>query len=404
VSVVPGDNPPRLRDCGAVHGYVKRVCFKTGPPQLVGIELEWLVGIAGSPRERVPLTFLRSLLDPLPPPPNGSRITYEPGGQLELSSPPVPGPSAAWHLLSADVEYIRRPLEAAGLILLPTAIDPYRPPHRQLQHPRYGAMEAHFAALGPEVGAVMMTSTAATQVNVDIGSDDADAVRRWRLLHHIGPTLSAAFANSPVHSGTVTGWKSTRQHVWQSLEPQRTHACGGEDPVGGWAEYALDADLMLRRRPHEDWSLPPGTPFRAWLEESDPPTTEDLEYHLTTLFPPVRPRGWYEIRYLDALPLRWWPVPTAVLCALLDHPEASEAAASTTRHDWVAAARCGLSDPAIASSARTVFDAAAAVLPRTEDPSLVDLVADYATHYVHLARTPADDLLDNPSPATWEVA
>ena len=29
-----------------VHGYVGRVCFKTGPPRRVGVELEWLVADA----------------------------------------------------------------------------------------------------------------------------------------------------------------------------------------------------------------------------------------------------------------------------------------------------------------------------------------------------------------------
>mgnify|MGYP000225654865 CR=1 FL=1 len=38
------------------------------------------------------------------------------------------------------------------------------------------------------------------------------------------------------------------------------------------------------------------------------PTTDDLTYHLTTLFPPVRPRGWLELRMIDGLPPEWWPV------------------------------------------------------------------------------------------------
>ncbi len=47
------------------------------------------------------------------------------------------------------------------------------------------------------------------------------------------------------------------------------------------------------------------------------PTLADLDYHLTTLFPPVRPRGYVEIRCLDALPDRWWPA-VAALTATLD--------------------------------------------------------------------------------------
>ncbi|MGZ4503835.1 MAG: ergothioneine biosynthesis glutamate--cysteine ligase EgtA [Nocardioidaceae bacterium] len=400
MSVATRDTPAQLRSGEAVHGYVKRVCFKTGPPELVGTELEWLVAFADAPQDPVPIALLRRLLDPLPPPPNGSRITYEPGGQLELSSAPAPGPSAAWHLLDADVAYVRRPLEEAGLVLLPTAIDPYRTPQRQLEHPRYAAMEAHFAAIGAAAGPVMMTSTAATQVNLDIGHDRADAARRWDLLHRVGPTLSAAFANSPVHAGTATGWKSARQRVWQDLDPQRTHVCEGPDPAASWAEYALDADLMLRRRPHDDWSMPPGISFRAWLaDDADGPTTADLEYHLTTLFPPVRPRGWFEVRYVDALPLAWWRVPTAVLSVLLDDPESAEVAAGVATHDWRTAARLGLSDPAIAATARTLFAAAVTALARREEPALVDLVRGYADTYVDRGRCPADDPFPLDAPA-----
>jgi glutamate--cysteine ligase len=412
VSVVTRDTPTRLHDCAAVHGYVKRVCFKTGPPHLVGTELEWLVAFEDAPEDIVPIGLLRSLLDPLPPPPHGSRITYEPGGQLELSSPPARGPSACWRALAADVAHVLPPLRNAGIALLPTAIDPYRRPHRQLVHPRYDAMESHFAAIGAHLGPVMMNSTAATQVNLDIGADDADAARRWRVLHAIGPTISAGFANSPIHAGVDTGWKSMRQRVWQQLDPQRTRIPAGPDPVRGWADYALDADLMLRRRPRsEDWTMPPGKNFRAWVTGTgdDLPTTDDLEYHLTTLFPPVRPRGWLEVRYVDSLPLRWWPVPTAVLSALLDDPEAGQAALDATagvsglahrtngngrRTDpWEVAARVALEDPTLATAARTCFEAAEAALVRAgADPELVDLVRDYTSTYVAAGSCPADDL------------
>ena len=49
-----------------------------------------------------------------------------------------------------------------------------------------------------------------------------------------------------------------------------------------------------------------------------PPTEDDLAYHLTTLFPPVRPRGWFEVRYLDAQHPRWWPVPVVLLATAVD--------------------------------------------------------------------------------------
>src|SRR4051794_19907999 len=148
MTVLGRDTTERLRDCAAVQGFVERVCFKTGPPGLVGTELEWLVAFEDDPTDAVPLPLLRDLLDAAGPPPRGSRITYEPGGQLELSSLPFPGAGACWQALAEDVAHVRRPLESAGIRLLPTALDPHRLPSRQLHHPRYDAMAAYFAAAG----------------------------------------------------------------------------------------------------------------------------------------------------------------------------------------------------------------------------------------------------------------
>jgi glutamate--cysteine ligase len=400
MTVMGRDTSERLRDCAAVQGFVEKVCFKTGPPGLVGTELEWLVARAADPTDPVPIDQLRDLLDAVGPPPRGSRVTYEPGGQLELSSPAFPGVTACWQALGEDAEHVRRPLAAAGLRLLPTAIDPYRAPARQLLHPRYDAMEAYFAAVAPDAagwGSTMMASTAALQVNLDIGHDDADARRRWALLHTVGPTMVATFANSPVHAGQDTGWRSGRQRVWQHLDPQRTATPQGPDPATAWADYALDARVMLRRRDGTDWSVRPGPTFRDWVESDDGPTPEDLEVHLTTLFPPVRPRGWFEVRYLDAQPWDWWPVPMAVLSALLEDPAASAAAdrACTGLDDWTAAARDGLAAPGLHTAALACVDAALpALVRRGEHPELVALVAAFRDRYTLLGRSPADDPLE----------
>ena len=402
VPVIGRDTSERLRDCAAVQGYVERVCFKTGPPGLVGTELEWLVAFADDPSTPVPIPLLRDLLEASGPLPRGSALTFEPGGQLELSSRAYRGPTACWQALGQDAEHVRRTLAAAGVVLLPTALDPHRLPHRQLVHPRYDAMEAYFAAAGPdsaETGPVMMTGTAALQVNLDIGRDQDDAGRRWRLLHVVGPVMIAAFANSPVHAGRHTGWKSGRQQVWQRLDRERTTMPTGTDPASAWTRYALDAHLMLRRRDGDDWSVEHGTTFHDWLDSDDPPTESDLEVHLTTLFPPVRPRGWFEVRYLDAQPWRWWPVPMAVMTGLLEDARASAvAAAACERHDdWVVAARDGLAGPGLRDAALTCFDAAVSALRRGgEHPDLVDRVVEFRERYVAAGRSPADDPTDEP--------
>jgi glutamate--cysteine ligase len=397
MTILGRDTTARLVDCAAVRGFVERVCFKTGPPGLVGAELEWLVAFADRPTEAVPIHHLRELLDAAGPPPRGSTITYEPGGQVELSSPAFSGATACWQALDEDAVHLRATLAAGGIRLLPTAIDPFRAPHRQLSHPRYDAMETYFDAVGDGLGPVMMTSTASVQLNLDIGSDPADRDRRWQLLHTVGPTMVAAFANSPMHAGQRTGWKSARQRVWQGLDPQRTRMPVGADPVQAWTDYVLDAQVMLRERDGTDWTLDVGPTFRDWLAAEDGPSADHLTQHMTTLFPPVRPRGWFEVRYLDAQAWEWWPVPVAVLTALLEDPVASQDAVLACRglDDWAGAARDGLGSPGLHAAAVACFAAAVAALDRMgEHPELVARVAAFRDRYTCPGRSPADDPLE----------
>ncbi len=381
----------------SVHGVVRKICFKTGPPSLVGAELEWLVGRRDDPRAVVPLVELTALLRAAEPCPGGSRITLEPGGQVELSSVAAGDLPTLRTALSADVTHLRTVLLAAGLDVVPRASDPHRPPLRQLRAPRYDAMEAYFDRLPHRLGRVMMTGTASVQVNLDAGADHVDVARRWHLLHTVGPTLTAAFANSPGHRGPTRGWRSARQAVWWGLEPRRTHPPVGEDPVAAWADYALQAPVMTVRTADGPWAVGAGFSFEDWAEGRvtglRPPSEDDLVYHLGTLFPPVRPRGWFEVRYLDAQGPRWWPVPVAVLATLLDHPDSALADAVTeacepVAGEWLLAARAGLTDQRLEKAARVVFEQ---VGTRIADPGLRDLVAQFEDEYVAQGRCPAED-------------
>lgn len=362
----------QLHDCDSVHGYVSRICFKNGPPTRIGAELEFLLAGA-DPRRSVSLARVRAAFLQAPHFPGGSRLTFEPGGQVELSSPPATGLTSLVLDLQRDLDHLLHVLDDAGLSVLETAVDTCRPPRRQLNSRRYDAMEAYFDELEAEVpvahrvGRAMMSSTAATQLNLDIGMDHA---ARWHLLHDLGPVMIAAFANSPQH-----GWKSSRQRIWQRLDPARTAPPVGLDPVTAYSEFVLDAPVMLHRGRGR---------FRDWVLSADPPTTDDLAEHLTTLFPPVRPRGWFEVRYLDAQPLEWWAVPIAVMTALLDDPlAAAEAAvaAAPARGRWSTAGRVGLEDPVLHEAARRCFSIALESLGR-HDPLLVGLVSRFADQQV----------------------
>src|SRR5580693_2354581 len=391
-----------------VHG----IAFKTGPPQRVGVELEWLVRDPGDPAQPVRAEQVAAALAPfeagtlaskqgypepeqrivryqIPALPSGATLTVEPGGQLELSSAPAVTLGELVEVTGRDLAALRDAAAAAGLELCGYGLDPLRPPRRVLDLPRYAAMEKFFDRDGPW-GRQMMCGTASVQVCLDAGDDGAGESgyrSRWRLLHAIGPVLVAAFANSPLRDGRPTGWHSARQQVWANMDPGRTRApaldASDGDPRDVWAAYALDAELMCVREPgSHDWTAPAGVTFRDWLRDGGSgtlraPTAEDLDYHLSTLFPPVRPHGHLELRMIDAQRDNGWIVPAAVASALADDERAADAAMAAAEpvwdgpadDPWLRAARSGPGDPLIGRASRQCFEAADAALGRSGAPA-----------------------------------
>ncbi|MFI7250743.1 ergothioneine biosynthesis glutamate--cysteine ligase EgtA [Micromonospora chalcea] len=379
-----------LGDEQAARGHLARICFKTGPPTLVGVELEWTVHDAADPARPVDRERLRRALgrhspvtlDPTSPADElrrASAVTVEPGGQVEISAAPRPSVAALVLATEADVAELRARLDAAGLVLGRSGIDPWRLPRPVVETPRYRAMRCAFDRRGP-AGRAMMYSTAGLQVCLDAGEPEHLA-QRWAAAHAVGPPLLAAFATAGRHAGRATGWASARMATWLAIDPARTRPVwsperADEDPVAAWTGYALAAPLLCVRGDGPDWTAPPDVTFADWLAGAlpRPPTTDDLEYHLSTLFPPVRPRGYLELRYLDAQPGAAWTVPLAVLAALFADPATTRdalAAAAPVADRWRAAARCGLAERPLATAAAALFDLALTALPRLDLPPAI---------------------------------
>ncbi|MEV6607624.1 glutamate-cysteine ligase family protein [Kutzneria sp. NPDC051319] len=208
--------------------------------------------------------------------------SFEPGGQLELSPAPRPSVDALVGDLRAMLRRATELASARGIRLETVGVNSYHGSAEvplRAPSPRYLAMQEAFDEIGP-AGRRMMRLTASLQIAVDLLPGLAGR-EQWLVATLAGPPLAAAFDTSD----------GERTRIWQGVDLRRTGYDGRHfdiaDPVGAYQAFATAA---------------PRLPI---------PETADPGYHLSTLFPPVRPRGGYlEIRYLDAQPL--WRVGDAI--------------------------------------------------------------------------------------------
>jgi glutamate--cysteine ligase len=235
-----------------------------------------------------------------------TRLTLEPGCQLEMSGGVHADLDAAERELSGFLTAIEDVSAPLGLLWMGVGMQPFAPLHAipWLPKKRYAIMREYLPRRGGR-GLIMMKQTACIQVNLDY-SDEADAMDKMRTAMGLTPLVTALFAHSPLTEGTPNGFLSARAWAWRDTDPDR---CGLLPFVfregagfGDYLDYALDVPLFFVVRGGR--YLPGGgRTFRDWIRgrvEGGPPTLEDFETHLTTLFPEVRLKHYIEVRGADS--------------------------------------------------------------------------------------------------------
>lgn len=323
--------------------------------------------------------------------PGRGSISHEPGGQLEFSADPHGSVTTLLDTLRAVLLPLGAAAADAGIELLSVGIDPHNPVERvplELTGARYARMAEHFARIGP-AGARMMRRTASFQVNLDWGPPE-EAWLRWRVLNAAAPYVTAIFANSSVYAGRATGHRSFRAAQWRQLDPQRTGIffCGPDAPAE-YRDWALDAPAIL---------LDGDAPFGERMRD---PTVglPEWQAHLSTLFPEVRPKGFLEVRSLDAVPPAWYAAPLALLSGLVYDPAslraATELLGTPSPAKLVRAGEAGLADPALARGARELWDLGLAGCERLGtgwiSGAALQEAREFAEVYTRRGRSPADD-------------
>jgi glutamate--cysteine ligase len=404
---------------------LRELAFRLGrarPPRRIGAEVE-LIPVSADARLPVPIQSDAGLSTlPLlrrhaarhcwreePSPygvpkfvlPDGGVVSYEPGGQIELSAPASRSLDGLLSSLRNAVLPLRDLCRDEGVDLLSVGIEPNGSVDDlplQLPGRRYVRLTAFMEAMGTG-GTRMMRQTAAFQTSLDWGPCPLDT---WCLLNTAAPCIVAIFASSPVHLGAPTGDRSFRARVWRELDGGRTglFPCG-PDPVAEYLAFALRAPAIL---------LGEGDAWPSFAERNARglATLGDWHTHLTTLFPEIRPKGFVEVRSPDAVAPEWYAAPLVLLAGMTYDPPAARAAAdllgAPSADRLARAGRDGLADAEIGPMARDLFqiafEGAERLGARFVSGSALDEARAFFDSYTRLGRSPADDVLASFSSST----
>lgn len=275
------------------------------PGQGIRALLEGLASFGWQPVEEngVPIALHRG----------ASKVTLEPGGQVELSGAPhrnvhqVRQETLDWHA------ELRQVVTDLGLRFLAIG---HQPKHRREDLPwmpkqRYQIMRNLMPRQGT-MGLDMMQATSSLQVTLDFSSE-ADMVKKFRVALALQPLATALFAYSPLSQGRSSGFLSLRDHIWHDTDPQR---CGSLPFVFAegmgferYVDYLLDVPMyfLIRDGKYIDTK---GQSFAQFLSDGLPalpaerPRLSDWILHLTTVFPQVRLTRYLEMRGADSGEIR----------------------------------------------------------------------------------------------------
>ena len=344
-------------------------------------------------------------------------ITFEPGGQIEISSAPFPCLSEAVERMHLIDDKLKKHLRGFGIELVATGINPWYTPDEiglQMNKPRYEAMNKFFSRIGP-FGPRMMRQTCTIQVNLDFGATGDEMARRYALSLMLAPFAGAMFANSPVVDGKETGDKGFRSRVWLNLDPSRT---GARSPEGilrrldkdSCVEYYWDfvrsAKVVFVEA--AGYAVPDnGLTWDQWMAGPWMGVSPDMaafETHLSLLFPEVRPRGFLELRSVDCQATPWMAAPAAFWTGLIYDARARDEAISVLEpfqgqiEMLLHKVPEGFKNLELATTSARLMEIAIEGLDRLPDcfrGAESDLVLRrFYEHFTARRRVPADDLLD----------
>lgn len=234
---------------------------------------------------------------------DGNAISFEPGGQFEISTKPF------LDIADIDLEYQKVFEEVSGLLMDKQALVSlgYHPKTKiddleLLPKERYKLMYNYLHSQG-NMARNMMKGTASTQVSIDFESEE-DFIKKYRVANFLSPFIARLFDASPIFEGDLYPDKNLRINIWENTDPSRCKLPPGS--LDERFDYRHYAKYIMNTKP----ILMPtdqGIKFTkdrtlSMLSKSNFLSDEELEHAITMVFPDVRLKNYIEIRVADALP------------------------------------------------------------------------------------------------------
>lgn len=271
-------------------------------------------------------------------------ITLEPGGQIELSAPPVKTIFEVETLINeflADLKRMEEFFPAAAFLAF--GIQPFSRLEDigMVPKKRYELMASYLGKRG-SMALQMMKMTATNQFNFDYLSEE-HAMASLRTVLALSPIISALFANACFSEGKTNGYLSKRQEIWRHTDSDRSGIpeCFLEEgrTFRDYLEYILEMPLMFIVR-EGAWHALDRVTFRQFIKngfQGQFATLQDFEMHLSTAFPDARLKQYLEVRGMDGQSPPLIPALAAFWKGILYEPKTREKA-------WALVARSSKQD------------------------------------------------------------
>jgi len=240
-----------------------------------------------------------------------SKISLEPGAQIEFCSTPAPTPAALLKELCGYFAVLRRLSQHFQVSWLDLS---YFPVGRAAEVPllpsaRCATIDRYWQQTGT-LGLDLMRYTTSLHVSFDYDcvADLTSRVERALLLK---PVLFFLAASSRIRQAKDTGLRSFRVPIYKDTDAPRTGAPGpaslwqsGRWTLEGYLEKVLQAPAIFTVASAGDSRESAHAPFGNFLEQA---SFADYLSHLATIYTDVRIRQYLEVRYLDNPGLRLLP-------------------------------------------------------------------------------------------------